>query len=195
MAKMRAVCAAGSAVGVGAAADDVGTLLAGLDQQFLGAGIVGQAFLREYANFEVERPGVIALEGAYGVKALEPHARVGLDMGAHAGRALDDGFLQGALRARMNVGLGEGALGRGHRFDRFLERPALAIAALENAGLVEMDVGLDKAGDHQPAVELFLRRVGVDTGGDLDDAARADADVDQRRIASGQPALTQDEIE
>src|SRR3954464_14902863 len=164
-------------VGVGAAADDVGPLLAGLDQQFLGAGIVGQAFLREYADLEVERPGVIALEGAYGVKALESYARVGLDMGAHARRTLDDGFLQGALRARVDVGLGEGALGRGHRFDRFLERPALAIAALENAGLVEMDVGLDEAGDHQPAVELFLlRRVGVDAGGDVDDASRADAD-------------------
>ena len=57
-----------------------------------------------------------------------------------------------------------------------------------------MDVGLDKAGDHQPAVELFLRPVGVDAGGDVDDAARADADVDQRRVASGQPALTQDEV-
>src|SRR3954468_10985919 len=80
-------------VGVGAAADDVGPLLAGRDQQLLGAGIVGQAFLREYADLKVERPGVIALEGAYGVKAVEPHARVGLDMGAHARRALDDGFL------------------------------------------------------------------------------------------------------
>ena len=137
-------------------------LLAGLDQQLLGAGIVGQAFLREHADLEVERPGVIALERAYGVKAVEPDARIDLDMGAHARRALDDGFLQRALRARMDVGLGEGALGRGHRFDRFLERPALAIAALENAGLVEMDVGLDEAGDHQPAVELLLRRVGGD---------------------------------
>ena len=56
--------------------------------------------------------------------------------------------------------------------DRFLSVPVLAIAAVENAGLVEMDVGLDEAGDHQPAVELLLRRVGVDAGGDVDDAAR-----------------------
>ena len=59
-------------VGVGAAADDVGPLLAGGDQQFLGSGIVGQAFLRENAESRGRRPGVIALEGAYGVKPLSP---------------------------------------------------------------------------------------------------------------------------
>ena len=160
-------------VGVGAAADDVGALLAGLDQQFLGAGIVGQALLREHADLEVERPGVIALEGAYGVEAVEADARVDLDMGAHARRALDDGFLQGALRARVDVGLGEGALGRGHRFDRFLERPALAIAAVENAGLVEMDVGLDEARRSPAGRRAVPPRVGVDAGGDVDDAAVA----------------------
>ena len=106
-------------------------------------------------------------------------------MGAHAGRALDDGFLQRALRARMDVGLGEGALGRGNRLDRFLERASLAIAALENAGLVEVDVGLDEAGDHQPAVELFLRRVGGDMGRDVDDAAVARRRY--RRSASSLP--------
>ena len=34
-------------VGIGTAADQVGAALAGLDQQFLGAGIVDQALLRE----------------------------------------------------------------------------------------------------------------------------------------------------
>ena len=43
-------------VGIGAAADDVGALLAGLDQQLLGAGIVGQAFLREHADLQVDAP-------------------------------------------------------------------------------------------------------------------------------------------
>ena len=58
-----------------------------------------------------------------------------------------------------------------------------------------MDVGLDEAGDHQPPVELFLRRVGGDMGRDVGDAAVRDADVEERLIVSGQPALTQDEIE
>ena len=45
------------AVGVGAAADQIGALLPGLDQQFLGAGIVSQALLREDADLEIDRPG------------------------------------------------------------------------------------------------------------------------------------------
>ena len=53
---MRAICAARIGVGVGAAADEVGALLAGRDQQFLGAGIVGQALLREYADLAGRSP-------------------------------------------------------------------------------------------------------------------------------------------
>ena len=181
-------------VGIGAAADDVGALLAGLDQQLLGAGIVGQAFLREHADLQVERPCVVALERPQSVKPVEADPRIRLDMGAHARRALDDGFLKGALRARVNVGLGEGPLGCGHRFDRFLERPALAIAAFENAGLVEVDMGLDEPGDHQPAVELLFRRVGSDMGSDVDDAAVGDADVDRapHRFRSAGPDAGRD---
>ena len=81
-------------------------------------------------------------------------------------------------RAWMSASVKD-ALGRGHRFDRFLERPLLAIAAFENAGLVEVDMGLDEPGDHQPAVELLFRRVGSDMGSDVDDAAVRDADVDR----------------
>ena len=40
IAKMRAICAVRIGVGIGAAADHVGAVLAGLDQQLLGAGIV-----------------------------------------------------------------------------------------------------------------------------------------------------------
>src|SRR5262249_60724677 len=107
-----AVRVAGASVRARPPADDVGALFTGLHQQFLGARIVGEALLRKGANLQIDRPLVIALEPAYGVEALEPDARIDFDMGAHAGRALDDGFLQGALRAGVNVRLGEGTLGR-----------------------------------------------------------------------------------
>src|SRR4029453_11799922 len=82
-----------------------------------------------------------------------------------------------------------------HGGDRLRERSFRAVAALEDVGLVEMDVGLDQARGHQPAVELFLRRVGDDGGRDLDDGAGGTADVDKALLTIGQPALTQDEVE
>ena len=60
----------GIGVRIWATADDVGPLLAGSHQQFLGAGIVGEAFLWKGANLQINRPLVIALEPAHGVEAL-----------------------------------------------------------------------------------------------------------------------------
>jgi hypothetical protein len=103
-------------------------------------------------------------------------------------------LLERAPPARMNVRCGEGALGRRHRGDRLRQRSLPAIAALEDVRLVEVDVGLDQARGREPAVELFLRSVGDDRGGDLGDATAGDADVEEALLV-GQPALTQDEVE
>ena len=99
MSKMRAICAVRIGIGIGATADHVGALLAGLHQQLLGAGIVGEALLRERADLQVDCPRIIAFEPAHRVETVEPHARVDFDVGAHAGRAMDDGLLQ-RVRAR-----------------------------------------------------------------------------------------------
>src|SRR5262245_37506496 len=48
----------GVAVRIGAAADQVGALPAGRDQQLLGAWIVKEALLREYADLDIDCPGV-----------------------------------------------------------------------------------------------------------------------------------------
>ena len=56
-------------VGVGAAADQVGALGAGRHQQLLGARVVDQPLLREDADLQVERPGVIALQLRDGAEA------------------------------------------------------------------------------------------------------------------------------
>src|SRR5262245_56741765 len=115
-------------------------------------------------------------------------------MRAHSCRALDDGLLERAPPTRMNIRRVEGALGRRHRGDRLRQRSLPAIAALEDVSLVEMDMGLDEAGGHQPAVELLLRGVGDDRGGDFGDATAGDADVEEA-VLVGQSALTQDEVE
>ena len=68
----------------------------------------------------------------------------------------------------MNVFRRESRLGLGGFGDRLLKIAAIGLAAIENAGLVEMDVGLDKAGRDQAAAEIdglaLGREIGLDGG-------------------------------
>ena len=48
-------------VGIGTPADQVRALLARFDQEFFGARIVEQSFLRKHADFEIDRPSIVAL--------------------------------------------------------------------------------------------------------------------------------------
>ena len=102
---------------------------------------------------------IVRLQAADGVEAREPDARIDLHMGAHARGALHDRLLERAPRARIDVVLGEGALGGGDLRDRLLQGALLGPAAIENAGLVEMNVGLDEARDDQASADIFDRRI------------------------------------
>jgi len=82
------------AVDIGGTADRSRAVFAGFHQQGVAAGIVEQPFLRKHAELQIHRPGEIPLQLAQGMEALHPDPRIHLDMGAHARRALDDGFLQ-----------------------------------------------------------------------------------------------------
>src|SRR5215813_11103596 len=86
-------------VGIGTAANQIGAVLAGCDQQLFSAGIIDQAFLRKDADLEVDRPGVVLLKTLDGVEARHGNARVDLDMRTHARRALDDRLLEGSAGA------------------------------------------------------------------------------------------------
>ena len=143
------------AVGIGAAADQICALFARRDQQLLGAGIIEQTFLRKHADFDVDRPGVVAPEPPHGLKSVEADARIDLDMRAHARGALQDRFFQRAAGAQIDVVLAEGALGRRHLGNRLRKRSVLRFAAIEDAGLVEMDMRLDKTGDDEPAGDVL----------------------------------------
>src|SRR4051812_47955693 len=118
------------AVGIGTAADQAGAGLAGGNEQLLGARIVEQSLLRKYANLDVDRPGVIALEAADGVKAAQRDARVDLDMRAHARRSLQDRLFERPPRTRIDVILGESAFGGSDLADRLFERPPLGAATV-----------------------------------------------------------------
>ena len=121
------------AVGIGTAADQVGAVFARFDQKLEGAGIVVETFLRKHADFDVDGPGIVALQLADGAKTLQADARIDFDMGAHPRRALHDRLLQRAPRPRVDVILGESELCGGDGFDRFPERAGPARAAIRDA--------------------------------------------------------------
>ena len=132
-------------VHIGTAADRLAAIAQGRDQELLGAGIVGQAFLRKHANGEIDGPGVIALQRLDRLKAAQADARVDLDMGAHPRGAGHDRALQHAGAALIDVLDGEIALHRGDRLDGLTDAAVVVAAAAEQAGLVEVDVGVDEA--------------------------------------------------
>ena len=114
---------------------------------------------------------------------------------AHAHGALQDRPFQRAAGALINVILAEGALGRGHLGNRFGKRPLLRFAAVEDAGLVEMNMRFDEAGDDQLAVDVFRRRIRGNAGCDVDDTPAGDGDIDGRRLTSADAGIAQDQVE
>ena len=183
------------AVGVGTAADEVGALFARRDEKLLAARIVEQSFLRKNADFDVDRPGVFLLQPPDGAEPFEPYARVDLDMRAHAHGALQDRPFQRAAGPLINVVFAEGALGRGHLGNRFRKRSLLRLAAVEDAGLVEVNMRFDKAGDDQFAADVFRRRIRGDVAADIDDTPAADRDIDGRRLSAADACVAQDQVE
>ena len=187
---------AGLGVGIGTAADQIGTVPAGLDQELVGTGIVEQAFLREDANFEIDRPGIIVFQLLDRIETAQPDARIDLHMRAHARRTLQDRFFERALRARIDVFFGKVALGRRDRGDGVIERAAFGPATIENAGFVEMNMRFDKSGQHQPAADILARAMNPAI------AFRSPrcspsliTDIDACLLATRDAAMAQDKIE
>ena len=98
-------------------------------------------------------------------------------MGAHGCRALHDRLFERAARAIVDVFLGEGAFGGRNLGDGFLQRAMLRAATVENARLVEVNVGLHKTGKHQPATKVFNGAVGRDRRLNCGDAAVANRNI------------------
>jgi hypothetical protein len=67
----------------------------------------------------------------------------------------EDGALQGRLCALEDVVLAKGAFGACRFRDCLLEAAFPNAAAVDDAGLVQMNVGLDKARDDQGAADCF----------------------------------------
>ena len=100
-------------------------------------------------------------------------------MGAHPRGAVHDGALDHLCAARIDVLDREIALHRGDRADGFADAAMVVAAAAEQAGLVEMDMGVDEAGQHQPAADVDLGRLAGKLRLDRGDPAAGYADIDR----------------
>jgi hypothetical protein len=120
--------------------------------------------------------------------------KLDLDMCPHPRRALHDCLLKCSAAARINVVLGEIALRGGNFRDCLFEGPLFQLAAIQNARLVEMDVGFDEATDDETAIELLLPNISSDPRLDYYDAASRDADVAECVTLPGDARLAQHKI-
>ena len=132
---------------VGRRADHGGARLERRDHQRVGAGIVQKALLRHDADLEVDRPAVAVDQRPHAFEPAQPDLGIDLDMGAHAGGAVADALLDRARGALGHVLDRESVLdGRDPLHGEMREALGLAVAARQDARLVEMDMGLDEAG-------------------------------------------------
>ena len=94
-------------------ADDTCAAPQTFDQQSVSAWIVGQPLLREDADLDVDRPGIVVAQSLNRFEAAHLHAAIELQMRAHSRGAMLDALLQRAAGALINVLDSECLLHRG----------------------------------------------------------------------------------
>src|SRR5215510_7554130 len=142
---------------IGGRAYHTGTAFETFHQRGIGARGRGEPFLRKDADFEVGSPGILLCEYLERFHTLDTNWRIDLGVRANARRALLDAVLERLLRARINILHREGRLYRLnalHMIRRTSTR--LRRTAVDDARLIEMDVGLDQSA----AAEASLGIVG-----------------------------------
>jgi hypothetical protein len=176
-------------------ADDLCAAFQSFDQQRIGAGIVGEPFLREHTQLDVDRPFVRVDQRLHAFEAAHPNSGVDLHMGAHARRAMLDAVLQGFARATVNVLRREGLLRLLHALDGIRHALGLGAAAVDDARLVEMDVGLDQPPAAQEPLGIVGGRVAHEVGLDRRNAALREADVGERVVVAGDARIADDGVD
>ena len=151
--------------------------------------VVEQALLGEDADLEVDGPLVLVDEGLDAVEAPQPHHRVHLQVGPHVGGALQDALLHRPHRPLAYLVGFEVLLGLGDLGDGLLQRSLDGLATVEQAGLVEVNVGLDEPRRNQASLDVDLLSLGGEPGLDGGDAPVLDADVDRRLAPPGRRSV------
>ncbi len=115
-------------------------------------------------------------------------------MGAHAGGAVHDGALDHFCTARVDVLDREFALHRRDRGNGLSHAAMVMPAAAEQAGFIQINVGIHEAGQGQFAADLDLGRLASEPWRDGGDPPAADADID-RGGRGPRPDVAEDEVE
>ena len=118
---------------IGRGADDAGATLQRLDQQFVGARIVGQAFLRKHADFEVDGPCVIAFQSGDGLEGAQFDAAVEFHVRTHPRGAEFNAAFQRSRGALIGILDGERMLDRRDAFHRHGQATRLGCATVDDA--------------------------------------------------------------
>ena len=177
------------------ATDQLGAALEALDHQFLGAGIAGEAFLREHADLDVDRPFVVVDQRLNAVEAAHADAGIDLKLRAHAGYAVLDAFFECFLCALVYILHRHRRLDRRHAEHRAELAALLRRAAVDDARLVEMDVGFDQAGAGEVALRVIDLAVRGEVFPDRNDATLVEADVERLPVlAVGEPGIADDQV-
>ena len=182
------------AVGVRRAADRTAAAIERFDHQFLGAGIVEKPLLRKYADLQIDRPGVLLDKRQDAFEPAQTDAGIDFEVGAHVGGAVEDRLFQRAHRAAVDILGRECRLGLGSFRDRLLEITALGLAAIEDAGLVEMNVRFDESGRDQAAADVDRLTLGRQTRCDRRNPPVGDADVGQFVLGPDAPGVPENDV-
>ena len=138
---------------VGRRADHMSTHLQPLDQGGIGRRRRRQSLLREDAEFEIDRPGVVFRQLLQRLDALDAHWCIDLDVGADACRPVLEAAFQRRLSALIDVLDRKACLDGLHPAHVVgLAAARLRLTAIDDARLVQVDVGLDEPGAAQAAL-------------------------------------------
>src|SRR4029079_817043 len=159
-----------------------------------GARIVEHAFLREDTDFEIDRPGIFLHERQHAFQTFEPDTGIHLELRTDVSRAVEDAALERALGALIDVFGGECLLCFRDFADRFVEIALHRVTAVEDAGLVEMKMRLDKARADEAAAKVDLLGVGGKRAFDRGDLALRNADIDGPVRLAGEPCVAKNDV-
>ena len=181
----------------GRSADHRGAALQRRHHVAVGLGGVGPALLGEDAQLQVDGPGVVGRELAQGLEAAQPDVGVDLHVRAHVGDAVENAPLQRLGGPCVHVLHREPGLDRGYALHVVAGTARGRGAALDDARLVEVDVGLDETGGDQAAVEIEGVGRGSDLRLDCRDSAAGDPDIHWRSIGvrARDPGSAQHEVQ
>ena len=125
---------------------------------------------------------------------IDNGARVDLNEAPEARRAVEDRHFSDLCSTAIDIFFSEASLGFRRQDDCLFERALAQGAAVEDQGLVEVDVGFDEAAEDEASPGVVDRRVSLDARGDRGDASIGYAERHRFRRA-GQPRIGDDQIE